>query len=261
MTIIISNHLLKSPEGFFKRDIIDGYGLSKVEANVLWDYVNNFIKEHYLACRFDNQIIFYAVSKYEPAGKPIKECRLIPVNLTLYRHSDCKIRAKLGIPALREYLVARLSEEAHQQGGLLSQADLAEIIIVDKSTVKRIAKRIKARGGSIPTRGEIKDIGPGISHKARIIELLLKRYQPTEVVLKTKHSLSSITRYFENFIRILYLHDKGFSIVKIRHLTGTSEKVVGEYLEIYARYRKNKDYTERLKEIKGCLSGKKGGSL
>jgi len=72
MTIIISNHLLKSPEGFFKRDIIDGYGLSRVEADVLWDYVNNFVKEHYLACRFDNQIIFYAVSTAEPAGKPIK---------------------------------------------------------------------------------------------------------------------------------------------------------------------------------------------
>jgi len=124
-----------------------------------------------------------------------------------------------------------------------------------------MVKRIKARGGSIPTRGEIKDIGPGISHKARIIELLLKRYQPTEVVLKTRHSLSSITRYFENFIKVLYLHDKGFSIVKIRHLTGTSEKVIGEYLIIYARYRKNEDYTERLKEIKGYLSAKKGGFL
>ena len=107
----------------------------------------------------------------EPAGKPIKDCRIIPVNLTLYRHTDWKIKAKLGIPALREYLAARLSEEAHHQGGLLSQADLVEILIVDKSTVKRIVKRIKARGGSIPTRGEIKDIGPGISHKARIIEL------------------------------------------------------------------------------------------
>jgi len=261
MTIIISNHLLKSPEGFFKRDVIDGYGLSRVEANVLWDYVNNFIKEHYIACRFDNQIIFYAVSTDEPAGKPIKDCRLIPVNLTLYRHTDRKIKAKLGIPALREYLAARLSEEAHHQGGLLSQADLAEILIVDKSTVKRIVKRIKARGGSIPTRGEIKDIGPGISHKARIIELLLKRYQPTEVALKTKHSLSSITRYFENFIKVVYLHDEGFSMVKIRHLTGTSEKVVGEYLSLYARYRKNEDYTERLEEIKGYLSSKKRGLL
>lgn len=119
---------------------------------------------------------------------------------------------------------------------MLSQADLAEILIVDKSTVKKIVKRIKGKGGNIPARGEIKDIGPGISHKARIIELLLKRYQPTEVVLKTKHSLSSVTRYFENFIKVVYLHDKGFSIVKICHLTATSEKLVGEYLKIYAHY-------------------------
>jgi len=257
MTNSICNHLVKSPEGCFKRDVIDGYGLSRVEADVLWDYVSNFVKEHYLASRFDNQIIFYAVSADEPAGKPIKDCRIIPVNLTLYRHTDWK----LGIPALRESLVARLSEEAHHQGGLLSQGDLAEILIVDKSTVKRIVKRIKARGDSIPTRGEIKDIGPGVSHKARIIELLLKRYQPTEVALKTKHSLSSVTRYFENFIKVLYLDDQGFSLVKIRHLTGTSEKVVGEYLKIYTRCKENEDYTERLEEIKGYLSSKKRGLL
>jgi hypothetical protein len=240
MTINIYNHLVKSPEGCFKRDIIDGYGLSRVEADVLWNYVNDFVKEHYLACRFDNQIIFYAVSVEEPAGKPIKDCRLIPVNLTLYSHTDQKIKAKLGISALRESLATRLSEEAHHQGGLLSQADLAEILIVDKSTVKRIVKRIKTKGGSIPTRGEIKDIGPGISHKA---------------------SLSSITRYFENFIKVVYLHDEGFSLVKIRHLTGTSEKVVGEYLKIYTRCKGSEDYTERLEEIKGYLSSKKRGLL
>ncbi|GAG11192.1 unnamed protein product, partial [marine sediment metagenome] len=136
--------------------------------------MNNFVKEYYLACRFDHQIIFYAVLSDEPVGKPIKDCRIIPVNLTIYRHTDWKIKAKLGL-ALRESLLAMLSEEAHNQGGLLSQTDLSEILIVDKSTVKRIVKRIKARGDSIPARGEIKDIGPGISHKARIIELLLKK--------------------------------------------------------------------------------------
>ncbi|HBY56692.1 MAG TPA: hypothetical protein DEG96_02335 [Candidatus Atribacteria bacterium] len=96
MTNSIINNLVKSPEGCFKQNVIDGYGLSKVEADVLWDYVNNFVKEHYLACRFDKQIIFYAVSTDEPAGKPIKDCRLIPVKLTLYRHTDRKIKAKLG---------------------------------------------------------------------------------------------------------------------------------------------------------------------
>ena len=69
MTINIDNHLVKSPEGCFKRDIIDGYGLSRVEADVLWNYVNDFVKEHYLACRFDNQIIFYAVLSGRTGGK------------------------------------------------------------------------------------------------------------------------------------------------------------------------------------------------
>ncbi len=177
----------------------------------------------------------------------------------MYSHRDRKIKAKFGIPALREYLAVRLSKEAYGQGGLLSQADLADILIVDKSTVKRIVKRIEVRGGSIPTRGEVKDIGPGISHKARIIELLLKRYQPTDVALKTKHSITSITRYFENFIKVSYLYDEGFSIVKIRHLIGISEKVAGEYIQIYTKYKENSNCRERLEEIKGYRSSKKGG--
>jgi transposase len=260
MTTSISNYLLKSPEGCFKRDIIDGYGLSKVEAQVLWVYVNNFVKEHYLANRFDNQIIFYAVSITEPAGKPIKDCQLVPVHLSLYSHKDLKTKAKEGISALRESLILRLAQEAHQQGALLSQSDLAQILMINLSTVKRMIKKIKHKGISIPTRGEIKDIGPGLSHKARIIELLLKRYQPTEVALKTKHSLSAISRYFDNFIKVSYLLDEGFTLVKIRHLTGISEKVIGEYLRLYYYYKNKEDYREKIDEIKGYFSSKKGGS-
>jgi len=261
MTVCIGNHLLKSPEGCFKRDIIDDYGLSKVETQVLWEYVNNFIKEHYCNTRFDNQIIFYAVSSSEPAGKPIKECKLIPVCLTLYNQGDLEIKRRCGVPLLRESLTLRLAEEAYQQGALLSQSDLAQILLVDISTIKRIVKKIKQKGVSIPTRGEIRDIGPGLSHKAKIIELLLKRYQPTEVALKTRHTLSSIDRYFNGFLKVSYLSDEGFSRVSIRHLTGISEKVIGEYLNLYSHYKNKEDYQARLSEIKGYLSAKKGGLL
>jgi len=192
--------IVKSPEGCFKQNVIDGYGLSKVEADVLWDYVLKFVKEHYQDSRFDNQIIFYAVSADEPAGKPVKDCKLIPVRLTLYSHSDKKIKQRFGVYNLREHLSVRVARETYSQGALLSQTDLADILIIDKSTIKRIVRKLKRSGASITTRGEIKDIGPGASHKARIIELLLKRYQPTEVSIKIGHSLSSITRYFENFI-------------------------------------------------------------
>jgi len=260
MNIDIKPYAVKSPEGMFKQDVIFGYGLSRVEAEALWDYVKNFVKEHYLACRFDNQIIFYAVSAGEPAGKPIKDCKLIAVKLTLYSHMDRKVRDKLGVVALREYMAKRLAREAYQQGGLLSQTDLADVLILDRSTVKRIVARIKGKGEAIPTRGEIKDIGPGLSHKARIVELLLKRYQPTEVALKTKHSIGSITRYFENFIKVAYLYDEGFSLLKISYLSGISEKVVGEYIALYARFRKEPFYTDTIEEIKGYITSKKGGS-
>jgi hypothetical protein len=253
--------IVKSPEGCFKQDVINGYGLSKVEADVLWDYVIKFVKEHYQDSRFDNQIIFYAVSAGEPAGKPVKDCKLIPVRLTLYSYLDKKVKQRLGIYQLREHLAIRLSKEAYRQGALLSQTDPADILIVDKSTIKRIVRKLKRCGASIATRGEIKDIGPGASHKTKIIELLLKRYQPTEVSIKTGHSLSSVTRYFENFNKVSCLYDKGYSIIQIRHLTGISEKVAQEYVQIYSSYKALDDYQDRLEEIKGYISNKKGALL
>jgi len=253
--------IVKSPEGCFKKNLIDGYGLSKVEADVLWDYVIKFVKEHYQDSRFDNQIIFYAVAADEPAGKPVKDCKLIPVKLTLYSCSGKKIKQRFGVYSLREHLAVKLSKEAYKQGALLSQSDLADILIVDKSTIKRIVRKLKKSGSSIATRGEIRDIGPGASHKARIIELLLKRYQPTDVSIKTGHSLSSITRYFENFNKVSYLYSSGYIPNEIRHLTAISEKVVKEYIEIYVKYSTLDDYKDKLEEIKSYILAKKGALL
>ena len=37
----------------------------------------------------------------EPAGKPIKYCRMVPVNLTIYHDEDLEVRQKHGIAAER----------------------------------------------------------------------------------------------------------------------------------------------------------------
>lgn len=47
MNINDNTDIVKSPEGCFKQNVIDRYGLLKVEADVLWDYVLKFVKEHY----------------------------------------------------------------------------------------------------------------------------------------------------------------------------------------------------------------------
>ncbi len=45
MNIDDNTDIVKSPESCFKQNVIDGYGLSKVEADVLCDYVLKFTKK------------------------------------------------------------------------------------------------------------------------------------------------------------------------------------------------------------------------
>ena len=252
-------NICKSPEGMLKQELVSYYGMSSAEADILWERIYTFVKEHYQNCRFDNQIIRYTVSADEPAGKPIKYCKLVPVKITVLKPSDKKIRTRSGTSHLREVLIARFSNEAYSQGGLLSQEDLAEILFVDTRTIKRAVARLKSKGIEVPTRGQIKDIGPGLSHKAKIVELALKGYTATEIAFKTRHSLTSIARYIDNFIKVVYLLEKSFPLIKIARITKISEKVAAEYRDLYARYIKDLSLKERIGELQGYISTKKGG--
>ncbi len=249
----------KSPEGMLKAELVNYYGLSAAEADILWERLENFVKEHFENCIFDNQTIRYAVSADEPAGKPIKFCRLVPVTLTLFKPSDKKAKKK-GAVHLKEVLVERFSNEAYHQGGLLSQEDLAEILFVDTRTIKRITSRLNAKGIEVPTRGFVKDIGPTVSHKAKIVELALKRYPATDIAFKTRHSLTSIGRYIDNFIKVCYLLKKDFGIAKISAVAKISEKVAREYQSLYLGYLEDSCLKERLEELSGYIGAKKGGA-
>ncbi len=251
--------ICKSPEGMLKQELVSYYGMSSAEADVLWERIFIFVKEHYRDSRFDNQIIRYAVSADEPAGKPIKYCKLIPVKITTIKPSDKKIKDRCGTAHLKEVLVVRFANEAYAQGGLLSQEDLAEILFIDTRTIKRTVARLKVKGMEVPTRGQIKDIGPSMSHKAKIVELALKGYSTTEISFKTRHCLSSIARYVDNFIKVVYLLDKVVDLVKISRITKISEKVAAEYRDLYLGYIKDHCLKEKIEELKGYISTKKGG--
>ena len=60
----------------------------------------------------------------------------------------------------------RISAEAREQGGLLTQEDLAKILMCDVRTIRRDIADLRKTDIVVPTRGTIKDIGPGVSHRA-----------------------------------------------------------------------------------------------
>ena len=71
--------------------------------------------------------------------------------------------------------IARLLTEAYSQGGVLTQIDVAVLLSISRKTVTRyIAEYERETGISLPYRGKIHDIGPAMTHKAEIVELMVK---------------------------------------------------------------------------------------
>ena len=74
----------KSDRQLFINDLNTGFGLSKVEAEALYDRITIFNRDYCDGSRGLYQITKTVVALGEPAGKPIKYCRMVSVNLTMW---------------------------------------------------------------------------------------------------------------------------------------------------------------------------------
>jgi hypothetical protein len=175
---------------------------------------------------------FLAISAGTPPGRSIGECKRLAINLTLDCADDLEA-LRGGVGALRRSKIQRLTREAQDQGALLTQEDLARLLCTSRSTIKRDIGRLRAGGINVPTRGQIKDIGRGISHKACIVDDWLAGYTFSQIQRRRRHSISSIERYCSDFQRVARLHRHGLSVVDIRISTSLSERLIREYLDLY----------------------------
>jgi hypothetical protein len=85
----------------------------------------------------------------------------------------------------------------------------------------------------VPTRGQIKDIGRGVSHKTRIVKDWLAGYTFSKIKKRRWHALGSIERYCMDFQRVARLHARGLSVGEMRVSTGLSERLIKEYVDLY----------------------------
>jgi hypothetical protein len=99
--------------------------------------------------------------------------------------------------------------------------------------VKRDIAHLRAEGINVPTRGQVKDIGKGVSHKARIVGDWLAGYTFSQIKQRRRHSIHSIERYCSDFQRVVRLYVHGLSVAEMRISTGMSERLIKEYLALY----------------------------
>ena len=160
---------------------------------------------------------------------------------------DRQVLQQYGPVELRRTRIQRLLDEALAQGAAATQEDLAQALHVSVRTIKRDCKVLEAQGICLPTRGRLKGIGRGQTHKAQIVGRWLRGETYDQIMLHTRHSLSSVKRYVRSFVRVADLHRQGFDENEIALLLELSVYLVGEYLAVYNEHDST-EYQERLTE-------------
>jgi len=240
----------KTQDHRMMRLAMDGTGISPWEAEVLVESVREvYFTDPDSRPMGSGQMRYECVASTEGAGKPIEECRMASVVLTLHDREDGRVDCRDGKGEMRQRILQRITEEAREQGGLLSQEDLARLLFCDVRTVRRDLRELREKHGiHVATRGQQKDIGPGVSHRGVALRLWLEGKEPVEVARHINHSLHAVERYIQHFSRVVFLSRKRFHPLQIALTVGISTATVGTYVEIYHSHKKEV-YQRRFEEI------------
>jgi hypothetical protein len=215
-------------------ELQQGYNLSPVEAQVLAQRLQQLVDEQTGLARQQGQIIYQAIALDEPPGKPLRQCRKVPVHLTLLAEGDAQVWATEGPEALRRWRVHRLIYEALLQGSALSQEDLACLLGVGLKTIKRIFAFYRQQDQRLPSRGEIQDIGAGVSHKIPIIRRYVQDLSLSHIAQHLgQHGISSMMRYLHHFALVMILADRGLTPAQMQSVIGISPNLIQQYQELY----------------------------
>jgi len=114
---------LKTQDQTLMRQAMEGAGLTRWEAAVLPRVVEDIYFQGGLNRPWkDGQVRYQCVAITAGAGRKLSECPLVPTALTVIDvKKDREVLREQGAVALRQSKLMRISEEAREQGGVLTQ--------------------------------------------------------------------------------------------------------------------------------------------
>lgn len=244
---------IKTLERLFANLITDGTNCSPFESDIIVEKAKEVfaIGDHSEGNILQpGQMIWTAIDINEPPGKPLKHCKLKRIIIThINPKEDTEVRRQHGKAAKRQQQILRMTTEAKDQQALLTQEDLAEILGTDVRTIRRDIQSLQQKDISVPTRGQQKDIGPGVTHRVKAISLFLDEKEPLEIAHTIKHSLTAVERYIDTFCRVVYCQRKFRNNLKTAMVVGVSLSTVNTYLELHTNACEDPAYRKRISEI------------
>lgn len=260
---------LKTQDQTLMRQAMEGAGLTRWEAQVLPRVVEDIYFQGGLNRPWkDGQVRYQCVAITAGPGRKLSACTLVPTALSVIDvEKDREVLRHQGAVALRRSKLMRITEEARDQGGILTQEDLGVLLSCDERTIRRDIKDLRKLGIHVSTRGYVQDIGPTLSHKGLAIRHWLQGKEPVGVARAINHSLSAVERYLEDFKRVSLLVMKGLDETAIARAANLSPALVKTYQAMYLEAKDTPAYAYRFKELAQFLaekpaddasSGKKG---
>jgi len=245
----IARRQIKSSEGELLWELESSYSLSpKLSSSIMMTAKECLQKEYSLR---EGQIEVTVIGIEERSGKVIEKMEKKKVRLTIDNGiEDIEILKEYGRISLRQIKIERITDEAIEQAGVLSQEDLSKYLGCTVRTIQRDINAIKKKGIEVVTRGYLHNIGRGQTHKVKIIGMYLDGKTYSEIKLTARHSSGAIKRYLESFTKVLMAQSKGiYERKEISAVTGISEGLVKQYLELIRASKKDKTRSENLKDL------------
>lgn len=246
---LLDRRQIKSSEGELLWELENSYSLSpKLSSSIMMTAKECLLKEYSLR---EGQIEVTVIGVEERSGKLIEKMEKKKVRLTIDNGiEDIETLKEFGRTELRQIKIQRITDEAIEQGGVLSQEDLSKYLSCTVRTIQRDVKAIKKEGIEVVTRGYLHNIGRGQTHKVKIIGMYLDGKTYSEIKLTARHSSGAIKRYIESFTKVVMAQSKGiYERKEISSVTGISEGLVKQYLELIRQSKKDKTRSENLKDM------------
>lgn len=183
------------------------------------------------------QVLWMSYSIDDPPSryKCTAETDLVPVVLDLSIPGDLEARIARVSPRRRlQDKAIRLCRQTYEQGGLLSNCDLAELLSVDAAYLASIMSRYERDSRKVvPRRATVHDMGSGMTHKRIICR---KRYlegkEAAQIARETYHSMEAVDRYLGQYERIRHCRLQGMEADRIAYTLRCNVALVREYMQI-----------------------------
>jgi hypothetical protein len=232
----------KSLKNIMLDRFLNNYGYDKgiITASAIVDDILAIIENYYRysdnSFLKNGQMVWHAVpvDEYPKKGKSIAQTKLKPVVLDIICDKDIEdMKKPLHHREIRIKKVERWTQQAYDQGALLTQLDLAVLLGVNEYTAGQYVREyFQLYNKPLPTRGNIQFIGGGQTHKKEIISLYLNGYLVPTICQRTNHSKDAVERYIRDFEAIRLLDSKFDDINSISLITRLSKRVVQQYIEL-----------------------------